>query len=109
MESPSAVLEDVRFAVAYLRKKGYQVSAELKGENLCGEYQSTDTTHSSVTSAVTAHTQARGLPYVPRVRASIPNTRPVYAPASGLFMCVWATRMNELELVKPGIQGPGPV
>ena len=103
--------EDALFAVEYLRKKGYQAAAESNGENLCGEHEALNTTHSSPTTTVTSHAQTRGFPFFPRARISIPTPIPAHVAvsASGSYMCVWGTRMNELELVKAGSQGPRPL
>ena len=102
MVSPSAVQEDVRFTLEYLRKKGYQVAAEEEGENLCGG-QDVDTTHSTTTPTHTAQTKATGYSFFnrPNPRKVNRNLPPVIVPVtvSGGCMCVWGTRMNELELV----------
>lgn len=36
----ASLLEDVRSAARYLRRKGFMVSEEKEGENLCGERES---------------------------------------------------------------------
>ena len=119
MVSPSAVQEDVRFIIEYLRKKGYQATAETEGENLCGR-QDVDTTHSTTTPTHTTHTahthttltaemKETGYPFFnrpnPHKVSRNPPPPPVSATASvpvtvsGGCMCVWGTRMNEIELM----------
>ena len=118
-ESPSNVLEDVQFTVEYLRKKGYQASAEAKGENLCSESQSLDPPTNSIYSAQKPpvkieikENKKNWFSFWSPLPASVPtpatgdsantNTH-AHVPLPGSYMCVWGTRINEFELVKPGI------
>lgn len=112
-------MEDVRFTVEYLRKKGYQASAEAKGENLCLESQSLDPPSDSISSNPKPQPKIEikenkknwfsfwsplpvSLPTSTTVDTTHTNTH-TNMPLPGSFMCVWGTRMNEFELVKAGV------
>ena len=74
--SAASLLEDVRSAARYLRRKGFMVSEEKEGENLCGEKE------------VEKEGEKEGEGGKVSASASASATR---------YRCVWGTRLNEFE------------
>jgi hypothetical protein len=69
--SAALLQEDVRSAARYLRRKGFMVSEEKEGENLCGEGEEGEKERQGDKAAA--------------------------AVAAGRYRCVWGTRLNDFE------------